>query len=91
MEETFALAVEDYLTGDSIRVVESLMGVCAGVQMRTPFEQNLMLADLVTVGEFFARGPQKLRRLRERMQLATTWVEPEAMVDFLAVPCQWAH
>ena len=52
--------------------------------MRTPFEQNLMLADLVSVEEFFERGPQQVRRLRLRVNVATTWVEPEALVDFVA-------
>ena len=84
MEEAFALAVEDYLAGGSMRLVESLMGVCAGVGMRTPFEQNLMLGDLVTVEEFFARGPAKVRRLRQQSDGAADWVEPEALVDFLA-------
>lgn len=84
LEEAFAQEVEDYLAGDSAGVVETLMGVCAGVEMRTPFEQNLMLADLVSVEEFFERGPQKVRQLRERMRTAATWVEPKALVDFLA-------
>jgi len=84
LEEAFGQEVEDYLAGDSLGLVETLIGVCAGVQMRTPFEQNLMLGDLVCVEEFFGRGPQKLGRLRERMRLTTTWVEPEVLMDFLA-------
>ena len=84
LEEGFAQVVEDYLAGDSMGLVETLMGVCAGVQMRTPFEQNLMLADLVCVEEFFGRGPAKVRRLRQQSDGAADWVEPEALVDFLA-------
>ena len=84
LEEALAQEVESYLAGDSMRLVESLMGVCAGVQMRTAFEQNLMLADLVAVEEFFARGPAKVRRLRQQSDGAADWVEPEALVDFLA-------
>lgn len=83
-EEALAQEVENYLAGDSTGLVESLMGVCVGVEMRTPFEQNLMLADLVTVEEFFARGPAKVRRLRQQSDGAADWVEPEALVDFLA-------
>ena len=84
LEEAFALAVEDYLAGGSMRLVESLMGVCSDVQMRTPFEQNLMLTDLVCVEEFYERGPAKVRRLRQQAEGAADWVEPEELVDFLA-------
>jgi len=84
LAESFAQEVERYLAGDSLGLVETLIGVCAGVQMRTPFEQNLMLGDLGCVEEFFGRGPQQLGRLRERMRLTTTWVEPEVLMDFLA-------
>ena len=84
LEEALAQEVENYLAGDSMRLIESLMGVCAGVEMRTAFEQNLMLGDLVTVEEFFARGPAKVRRLRQQSDGAADWVEPEALVDFLA-------
>jgi len=84
LEEALAQQVEDYLAGDSMGVVESLIGVCSDVQMRTPFEQNLMLADLISVEEFFGRGPAKVRRLRQQSDGAADWVEPEALVDFLA-------
>ena len=78
------LLVEDYMAGESVSLVEALTDVCSEVDMRTPFEQNLMLADLVSVEEFFERGPQQVRRLRLRANVATTWVEPEALVDFVA-------
>jgi len=84
LEEAFAQEVEDYLAGDSMGLVETLIGVCAGVQMRAPFEQNLMLGDLGCVEEFFGRGPAKVRRLRQQSDGAADWVEPEALVDFLA-------
>lgn len=84
LEEAFAQEVEDYLAGDSMGVVESLIGVCSDVQMRTPFEQNLMLADLISVEEFFARGPDQVRRLRQQAKVSATWVEPDVLMDFLA-------
>ena len=84
LEASFTQRVEDYLAGESAALVERLMDVCSSVQMDTPFEQNLMLADLVSVEEFFERGPQKIRRLRQSAHVATTWVEPEVLVDWLA-------
>ncbi len=84
LEESVESLVEDYLAGESVSLVEALTDVCSEVDMRTPFEQNLMLADLVIVEEFFERGPQQVRRLRLRANVATTWVEPEALVDFVA-------
>ena len=84
LEEALALLVEDYLAGKSADLVERLMEVCSLVKMRTLFEQNLMLADLVNVEEFFERGPQQVRRLRRRANVATTWVGPEMLVDFIA-------
>lgn len=85
VEESVALLAENYLAGESMNLIEVLTDVCSTVRMRTPFEQNLMLADLITVEEFFERGPRKVRRLRERMTVAAPWVEPEEVVDFLAV------
>ena len=84
LEEALALLVEDYLAGKSADLVERLMEICSQVEMRTPFEQNLMLADLVSVEDFFERGPQQVRRLRRRANVATTWVEAEVLVDWLA-------
>ena len=84
LEESVGSLVEDYMAGESVSLVEALTDVCSEVDMRTPFEQNLMLADLVSVEEFFERGPQQVRRLRLRANVATTWVEPEALVDFVA-------
>ncbi|MEN9677417.1 MAG: hypothetical protein RIS76_3313 [Verrucomicrobiota bacterium] len=85
LEAAFTQRVEDYLAGEAADLVERLTEVCSQVEMRTPFEQNLMLADLVSVEEFFERGPQQVRRLRRRANVVTTWVEPEVLVDFLAV------
>ena len=34
--------------------------------------------------EFFVRGSSRVKRLRERLDMTTSWVEPEVMVDFLA-------
>ena len=84
LEESVGSLVEDYMAGESVSLVEALTDVCSEVDMRTPFEQNLMLADLVSVEEFFERGPQQVRRLRLRANVATTWVEPEALVNFVA-------
>ena len=84
LEESVGSLVEDYMAGESVSLVEALTDVCSEVDMRTPFEQNLMLADLVSVEEFFERGPQQVRRLRLRANVATTRVEPEALVDFVA-------
>ena len=85
LEESVASLVEDYLAGESVCLVEALTDVCSRVEMRTPFEQNLMLADLVTIEEFFQRGPRKVKQLKQRDHLENTWVEPEVLVDFLAV------
>ena len=76
--------VAAYLAGDSADLVEAFTEVCSHVAMRTPFEQNLMLADLVTLEEFFDRGPSRVKRLRAHLKLDATWVEPEALVDYLA-------
>lgn len=83
-EESVASLVEDYLAGESVSLVETLTDVCSRVEMRTPFEQNLMLADLITAEEFFERGPRKVKRLKQRANLDANWVEPEMLVDFLS-------
>ncbi|KAF0172906.1 MAG: excinuclease ABC subunit C [Limisphaerales bacterium] len=85
LEESVAVLVEDYLAGESVSLVEALTDVCSQVEMRTPFEQNLMLADLITAEEFFERGPKKVKRLKQQANLGSNWVEPETLVDFLAV------
>ncbi len=85
LEESVASLVEDYFAGESVSLVEALTAVCSKVEMRTPFEQNLMLADLIASEEFFERAPRKVRRLKQRAGLGSNWVEPEALVDFLAV------
>ena len=84
LEAAFTQRVEDYLAGEAADLVERLTEVCSQVEMRTPFEQHLMLADLVSVEEFFERGPSKLRRLTRLANLGSTWVEPEVLLDFLA-------
>ena len=84
VEDSVALLVEGFLAGESVSLVEALTDVCSQVEMRTPFEQNLMLADLITAEQFFERGPRKVRRLKLRAGLGSNWVEPEALVDFLA-------
>lgn len=48
-------------------------------------QQNLMLATLDEAAEFFERGPRKVKRLKQRDHSENTWVEPEVLVDFLAV------
>ena len=83
LEDSVALLVEDYLGGESVSLVEALTDVCSEVEMRTPFEQNLMLADLIAVEEFFERGPRKVKRLKMKVETKTDWVEPEVLVDFL--------
>lgn len=85
LEESVALLVEDFLAGESVSLVEALTDVCSQVEMRTPFEQNLMLADLIAAEDFFERGPRKVRRLKLRANLGSNWVEPEVLLDFLAV------
>ena len=55
LEESVALLVDNYLAGESVSLVEALTDVCSKVEMRTPFEQNLMLADLIAAEEFFER------------------------------------
>lgn len=84
LQEPVTRQVEDYLAGESVGLIERLINSCASVQMRTPFEQNLMLGDLVCVEEFFPRGPAKVRRLRQQAKVSATWVEPEVLMDFLA-------
>lgn len=84
LEESVAVLVDAYLAGESVSLVEALTEVCSQVEMRTPFEQNLMLADLVTLEEFFERGPRKVKRLKQRANWDGNWVEPETLVDFLA-------
>ena len=49
--------VATYLAGSPARLVEAFTEAGTRVAMRTPFEQNLMLTDLVTLEEFFRRGP----------------------------------
>ncbi len=85
LEKSVVSLVENYLAGESVSLVEMLTDVCSEVEMRTPFEQNLMLADLVIVKEFFERGPRKVKRLKQRDHLDGNWVEPETLLDFLAV------
>ncbi len=85
LEESVAGLVDQYWAGESAHLVEWLTDVCSTVAMRTPFEQNLMLADLIAAEEFFERGPRKVRRLQLRAGLGSNWVEPELLVDFLAV------
>jgi excinuclease UvrABC nuclease subunit len=84
VEDSVALLLEDYLAGESVSLVEALTDVCSTVELRTPFEQNLMLADLITAEEFFECGPRKVKRLKQRANLDGNWVEPEMLVDFLA-------
>lgn len=84
VHESVALLLEDYLAGESVSLVEALTEVCSTMAMRTPFEQNLMLADLIAAEEFFERGPRKVRRLKQQARLVSDWVEPEMLVDFLA-------
>ena len=85
LEESVVSLVDGYLAGESVSLVETLTDVCSQVEMRTPFEQNLMLADLIAADDFFERGPRKVRRLKLRADLGSDWVEPETLVDFLAV------
>lgn len=84
LEETLAQEVEVYLAGDSMGLVVRLMEVSSQVQMRTPFEQNLMQGDLICVEEFFECGPGKVRWLRQQADLECSWLEPEMLLDFLA-------
>lgn len=81
---SLAERVEEYLAGEGSSLVEVLTGFCATVALRTPFEQNLMLADLITTEDFFARGPVRVRALKQQANVTTDWVEPELLVDFLA-------
>ncbi|MFA6545079.1 MAG: GIY-YIG nuclease family protein [Limisphaerales bacterium] len=90
LEEAVASLMDDYLAGESMNLVEALTDVCSTVEMRTPFEQNLMLADLIAVDEFFERGPRKVRRLKEKLTRSASWVQPEVLVDFLATECAQA-
>ena len=83
--ESVASLVEAYLAGESASLLETLTNVCSEVEMQTPFEQNLILGDLIAVEEFFERGPRKVKRLKQRANLDGNWVEPEMLVDFLAV------
>lgn len=85
LDESVAGLVDQYWAGESAHLVEWLTDVCSQVEMRTPFEQNLMLADLIAAEELFERGPRKVRRLQLRTGLASNWVEPEMLVDLLAV------
>lgn len=85
LDESVAVLVDAYLAGESASLVEALTDVCSQVEMRTPFEQNLMLADLIAAEDFFERGPKKVKRLKQQANLDGNWVEPETLVDFLAV------
>ena len=76
--------VEEYLAGEGAGLVEALTDFCSTVALRTPFEQNLMLADLIATEGFFARGPARVKALKQQANVATDWVEPEQLVDFLA-------
>ena len=85
VEASVVALVEDYLAGDSRELVEALTGACSEVKMRTSFEQNLMLADLIAAEEFFERGPRKVKQLKQRASLDGNRLEPELLVDLLAV------
>ena len=84
LEESVVSLVDQYWGGESVSLVEALTDVCSRVEMRTPFEQNLLLADLVAIEEFYRRGPAKVKRLRHQANLKAAWVTPETLVDFLA-------
>lgn len=85
LEESVVSLVDQYWGGESLSLVEALTDVCSRVEMRTPFEQNLMLADLIAAEEFFERGPRKVKQLKRQANLHGNWVAPEMLVDLLAV------
>jgi hypothetical protein len=74
----------EFLEGQSDALVKGLIDVCAGVELKTPFEQNLMLADLVVLEEFFHRGPQFVLGLCKGHGIERGWLEPEELTDLAA-------
>lgn len=77
-------SVRRYLAGESDELVEQMTESCAAARFATPFEQNLLLADLMKLDEFFASGPARLRRMLEQVESKIGWVRPETLVDWLA-------
>lgn len=54
-------------------------------QFGTSDHPSFGILALETVEEFFERGPRKVMRLRAKVNTSSNWVEPETLVDFLAV------
>lgn len=84
MPEALEASVRRYLTGESDELIAHMTETCAAARFATLFEQNLLLADLLMLDEFFVTGPARLRRMRQQVESKTDWVRPEIMVDWLA-------
>jgi excinuclease UvrABC nuclease subunit len=85
VEAPVAERLHDFLRGGSDALVQWLVEVCVAVKMNTPFEQNLMLSDLVVLEEFFHRGPRRVLALRQRHGIERPWLEPEELTDLSAM------
>lgn len=84
-DESVRLLVVEYLAGKSGRLVNVLMTACAVIEMRSAFEQNLLLADLLTVESFYERGPQRVQQWLQQAGRSESWVAPETLLDLIAV------
>lgn len=84
MTDALEASVRRYLTGESDELIAHMTEACAAARFATLFEQNLLLADLLKLDEFFVTGPARLRRMRQQVESKTDWVRSEIMVDWLA-------
>lgn len=71
-----------FLSGESPMLLEVLTDAA---RLATPFEQNLLLNDLVVAEAFFHRGPQRVRRLAKQHRREEGWIAPEVLLDGLAM------
>jgi len=76
--------LHDYLAGESPALLETFTNACAEARLGTPFEQTLLLEDLVVAETFFHHGPERVRRLKARIPQVQPWLAPEALLDGLA-------
>ena len=84
-DESVRLLVVEYLAGKSGRLVSVLITACASIEMRSAFEQNLLLADLLMVESFYERGPQRVQQWLQQAGRSESWVAPETLLDLIAV------
>ena len=63
--------LDQFLSGSAATFIELLSQMLSKAGQRSPFQQELHLADTNLLTEFFASGPQRNRQLQQRFQLPT--------------------